>query len=335
MKRKLLSGALLLGSIIVANAQSTQDVIITSFESTETAGYEVGADLSSYSTIWDTYNGQSQAAVETGAIVVSDTWASDGTQSIKFAAMNGGSATNFNQLYSPIYNFSTIADADFQVGLDFSTNVVSNTSSNLVFNIYTYAGTGSTPVRVSSAQFDYSGEIFFWDATASQLEVDNYGYQSAGVEFAAGQNYNLKVGFNADGSISYFVNGESVYTFTPDTAVDFVANRAFFTLLVDDYTSDWYADKYAVTIPTGSVKEQSLSQFSVYPNPANNVINVSSDKALVNAVSLVDINGRTVKSVQFDGVYSAQVNIADLANGVYMMNIKSDKGTVTKKVVKN
>lgn len=335
MKRKLLSGAVLLCSIVAMNAQSTQDVIITSFESTETAGYEVGADLSSYSTIWDTYNRQSQAAVETGAIVISDTWASEGTQSVKFAAMNGGTTTNFNQLFSQVYDFSTIADANFQVGLDFSTNVINNSSSNLLFSIYTYAGTGSTPVRVATAMFDFSGEIFFWDATASQLEADNYGYQSAGVEFEAGQNYNVKVGFNVDGSVSYIVNGESVYTYTPDTAIDFVNNGVYFTLLVDDYGSDWYADKYAVTIPTGSVKEQSLSQFAVYPNPANNVVNVSSDKALVNAVSLVDINGRTVKSVQFDGVSSAQVNIADLANGVYMMNIKSDKGTVTKKVVKN
>lgn len=86
---------------------------------------------------------------------------------------------------------------------------------------------------------------------------------------------------------------------------------------------------------TASSAQNAQSAFSVYPNPANTVVNVANAKAQISAVSLVDINGRTVKSVQFDGVSSAQVNIADLANGVYMMNIKSDKGTVTKKVVKN
>ncbi|WP_407934909.1 T9SS type A sorting domain-containing protein, partial [Flavobacterium lindanitolerans] len=32
---------------------------------------------------------------------------------------------------------------------------------------------------------------------------------------------------------------------------------------------------------------------------------------------------------------SAQVNISDLSAGVYMMNINSDQGSVTKKIIKN
>ncbi|GGB66137.1 hypothetical protein GCM10007424_02620 [Flavobacterium suaedae] len=87
---------------------------------------------------------------------------------------------------------------------------------------------------------------------------------------------------------------------------------------------------------TASIDEVSASQLSVFPNPANNVVNiVNTSNNLVNAVEVVDLNGRTVKSVKFDGVSEAQINISELSSGVYMMNITTDNGSVTKKIVKN
>lgn len=78
------------------------------------------------------------------------------------------------------------------------------------------------------------------------------------------------------------------------------------------------------------------SQLSVFPNPASNVINVANTgNVLVNAIQITDLNGRTVKSVKFNGVAEAQVNVSDLANGMYMMTVTSDKGSMTQKIVKN
>ncbi len=85
-----------------------------------------------------------------------------------------------------------------------------------------------------------------------------------------------------------------------------------------------------------SIENLISSEFSVYPNPATNVINITNaDNILVNGVAIVDINGRTVKSLKFDNVTEAQINVADLSAGVYLMNISSDNGTTTKKIVKN
>ena len=47
------------------------------------------------------------------------------------------------------------------------------------------------------------------------------------------------------------------------------------------------------------------------------------------------MNGRTVKSVKLDNVTEAQINVAELSAGMYLMNITSDSGTTTKKIVKN
>jgi len=84
-----------------------------------------------------------------------------------------------------------------------------------------------------------------------------------------------------------------------------------------------------------SAGSQTISNFAVYPNPTSNVVNVSANKALVSGVNFADLNGRVVKTAKFDGVAEAQVNISDLASGVYMMSISSDKGTTVKKIVKN
>ena len=75
--------------------------------------------------------------------------------------------------------------------------------------------------------------------------------------------------------------------------------------------------------------------FSVYPNPANSVINISNTMNVVmNSVVLTDLNGRTVKSQKLDTV-DAQINVSDLATGIYMMNVNTDQGSITKKIIKN
>ena len=101
-----------------------------------------------------------------------------------------------------------------------------------------------------------------------------------------------------------------------------------YMFMVDDFS--------VTTTGTVSVKDVLASKFSVSPNPATNVINIdNAENILLSNVSIVDINGRTVNSISFDGVASAQINISNLAAGVYVMNIASDKGTISKKIVKN
>lgn len=94
--------------------------------------------------------------------------------------------------------------------------------------------------------------------------------------------------------------------------------------------------KVKVAGDTTGVNENLLSNLSVFPNPANDVVNVTNaENILVNGITVTDLNGRTVKSSKFDGVANASINISDLASGVYMMTVSSDKGSMTKKIVKN
>lgn len=76
------------------------------------------------------------------------------------------------------------------------------------------------------------------------------------------------------------------------------------------------------------------SSFNVYPNPADNFVTISNTTdALVNGAEIVDMNGRVVKSQKVANVSEAEINVSDLAKGVYMMNISTDRGSLTKKLV--
>jgi len=77
------------------------------------------------------------------------------------------------------------------------------------------------------------------------------------------------------------------------------------------------------------------SKFNVYPNPANNLVNVSGGNVTFDAVNVTDLNGRVVKNVKFDAVSSTQINISELSSGMYIMNIFTNEGVATKKIVKN
>ncbi|MBC7523912.1 MAG: T9SS type A sorting domain-containing protein [Flavobacterium sp.] len=76
------------------------------------------------------------------------------------------------------------------------------------------------------------------------------------------------------------------------------------------------------------------NKLSVYPNPTVNTVNVTSTDGILTNVEISDINGRIVKNVNVDNVNEYQILVSELNTGVYMMKITSDKGTVTKKLVK-
>ncbi|CAM4258962.1 T9SS-dependent choice-of-anchor J family protein [Flavobacterium terrigena] len=78
------------------------------------------------------------------------------------------------------------------------------------------------------------------------------------------------------------------------------------------------------------------SQFSVYPNPINNSVTISNTGNIeINKIVVCDINGRTVKTVNTNAVLETTVNVSELNTGVYFLNIETNEGSLTKKIVKN
>jgi subtilisin-like proprotein convertase family protein len=72
---------------------------------------------------------------------------------------------------------------------------------------------------------------------------------------------------------------------------------------------------------------------SVYPNPTKGIVNVSipelTDKATIN---LYDLQGRQILSKETNQV-NTSFGIENLQDGIYLVNIQNDLGSITKKIV--
>ena len=80
-------------------------------------------------------------------------------------------------------------------------------------------------------------------------------------------------------------------------------------------------------------------EISVYPVPAKDVLNIKMNfKKAANAeIFMTDNLGRIVKNISSlhqKNYYSSKVDVSDLKNGIYFLNIKTEEGVVTKKVFK-
>ena len=74
------------------------------------------------------------------------------------------------------------------------------------------------------------------------------------------------------------------------------------------------------------------ANFSVYPNPVKNVLNISSTN-VVESVVVYDVLGKVVLNVN-PGVASPSIDTSALSSGAYLVNVTIDGSSKTIKVIK-
>ncbi|MEI6508804.1 MAG: T9SS type A sorting domain-containing protein [Bacteroidota bacterium] len=85
--------------------------------------------------------------------------------------------------------------------------------------------------------------------------------------------------------------------------------------------------------PPLAVKENKhqLSEISIYPNPANNIIHINADPTMKLKVELFDLTGRMILQQQND---VSEIVLPQMSNGMYVVKIQDmDSGSVTVKKV--
>ena len=88
-----------------------------------------------------------------------------------------------------------------------------------------------------------------------------------------------------------------------------------------------------INISLTSLKENLKNNFSIYPNPANNVIAVKfSGNDIIQSFSIFDISGKIVKSNM--NPKSKSIDVNNLESGVYFIRIESNQGIGIVKFVK-
>lgn len=150
------------------------------------------------------------------------------------------------------------------------------------------------------------------------------------VSGATGYEYVLDQNMSDPTGPGTFTN-QNIYS-----ATGLAANTTYYFHLRTDCgndLSDWIVEEFS-TSPLGVANVGNEAKLSVYPNPVTNAVTVEASQASDAAqVQLMDISGRVLQTVQLkDG--KADIDMALLASGMYMIKLTDNGNNQLIKVMK-
>ena len=80
----------------------------------------------------------------------------------------------------------------------------------------------------------------------------------------------------------------------------------------------------------GIEKIKSIPIF-IYPNPVQNELIIDNAELIINRIEIIDLSGKTIyQSIDLKN----QIHVSALPQGIYFVKLETEKGIVTKKIVK-
>lgn len=146
--------------------------------------------------------------------------------------------------------------------------------------------------------------------------------------------------------LSYYFTTDSTIRFTSSTfspcTNDTTLALVKFILLAPSFTNGSIytlkgylngtlcSTKYIPPSPLG-VEENVMKHFTVYPNPAQDVVSINFENAT--RLELIDLLGQTVYSENIEGLKTTNLNTSDVVNGVYFLKLYTNKGNGLRKLI--
>ncbi|MCW5519255.1 T9SS type A sorting domain-containing protein [Aureitalea sp. L0-47] len=168
---------------------------------------------------------------------------------------------------------------------------------------------GSNPGAVSDTNGDMSMLSFphdEWFTCILYVDIDNL-------------TYRLSMGGNSTADIAFQGSGDSTLG-----GINFYPGS---TGLSEMYVDDAYFVQGALS--TTDFEEAAVT---VYPNPVKDILNISTT-TVVDSVVVYDVLGKVVLQAQPDAV-SPSIDMSALSSGAYMVQVTTERGAKTVKVVK-
>lgn len=103
---------------------------------------------------------------------------------------------------------------------------------------------------------------------------------------------------------------------------------SYFVEVINSDGCNSYSDSVRVYV---GIEEHISKQYSFYPNPSSDEITINGDYTILK-INAIDMSGKKFK---LDRTSENRYNITNLQEGVYILEIQSDKGFFTFKFVKN
>ena len=77
-----------------------------------------------------------------------------------------------------------------------------------------------------------------------------------------------------------------------------------------------------------STIEKSAIDLSIYPNPSKGIINIDNNSNLISNIEIINTLGQTIKSY----ITNKSISV-ELEKGVYIVKIKNEEETISRKIV--
>jgi hypothetical protein len=144
-------------------------------------------------------------------------------------------------------------------------------------------------------------------------------------------------------SVTFFVDGARVgVTTTSPYTYNWVSTSGTHTLTAvatDDNGQQSTSSSIVTSIVTGISETSSASSLSIYPNPANDVLNfeINTTQQIGNLTyAIYDVIGNVLLNKNIgsvSGIYKEVINVSSFSKGIYIVKVTSDSLTSTKKVI--
>lgn len=129
--------------------------------------------------------------------------------------------------------------------------------------------------------------------------------------------------------------GESIsFTYSVNKEEEWDMSQMFVYAILNDSETNTVVQSDAASPSENTVSNkdfQTLRNVTVYPNPAQNILNVKLEEGIEASLSLTDLAGR----IQFRSEFQTKttVDVSNLPSGVYLLKIESKRGSLSQKIV--
>jgi hypothetical protein len=169
------------------------------------------------------------------------------------------------------------------------------------------------------------------------LKMDGYthslnGSQTEGVRIQIGtvSNVNDASTFVAVSEEVNLLNDAQVI----ETGINFSGEAKYFAVKISVVTPHSAAgiDNLILEAVTAGTNDSEMSKMKLYPNPVSDQLNITSNDK-IQEVKIFNVSGQLVASLKANAT-SATMNVSNLKAGVFMVQIQTEKGIQTSKLIK-
>ncbi|MFN3756238.1 MAG: T9SS type A sorting domain-containing protein [Flavobacterium sp.] len=295
-----------------------------SFESSES--YNLGSIHGQNNWI-TTGTGQAEPANIVNQVITEEQF-TNGTRSLKII-QEAAFPPQQGPIVGAFYNFPVPQNAPL-LEISFDIRMTEQTSNSMDVNFLAFSGTAPTLTTALRFVFNFQGlvrtidlntdnELVFVNTTAPNWVINTW--------------YNVKMVRNTvDQTVLYYVNNALVYSGSTINNTNAITQMRF---AHDNYDGSAFIDNISIVVPTASLPSIESKGISMYPNPAKDILNVTSTNNSITSTIITDSNGRVIKSFNANSSLNFSMDVNDLSVGMYILVISTNDGISASKFIKN